>query len=71
MAEERTFSEKTAIATMLLMLEQRTPEQRAAERDELLLTRAGFSAPEIAELLRKQSAAVRMAISRAKRDSKS
>jgi DNA-directed RNA polymerase specialized sigma24 family protein len=67
MADERTVPEKTAIATMLLMLEQRTPEQRAAERDELVLQRAGFTAPEIAELLGKQPAAVRMAISRAKR----
>ena len=70
MADERTFAEKTSVATMLLMLESRTPEQRAAERDELLLVRAGFTSAEIAELLGKQSAAVRMAVSRARRGAK-
>lgn len=71
MADERSFAEKTAVATMLLLLEQRAPEQQAAERDELFLLRVGFTQSEIAELLGKQHGAVRMAISRAKRGSKS
>lgn len=70
MPAERTFADKTAVATMLLLLEQRTPEQQAAERDELFLLRAGFTQSEIAQLLGKQPAAVRMAISRAKRGTK-
>lgn len=67
MGDDTSFGEKAQVALMLLMLEQRTDDQQSAERDELLLQRAGFSTPEIAELLRKQPAAVRMAISRARR----
>lgn len=69
MADERSFAEKVSMANMLLMLEQRTPDQQIKERDELLLQRAGFTSAEIADLLNKQPAAVRMAISRAKRGS--
>jgi DNA-directed RNA polymerase specialized sigma24 family protein len=66
MAEDSAHSEKVATATLLLMLERREEDQRAALRDEELLSRAGFDINEIATLLDKKPPAVRMSLSRAK-----
>jgi DNA-directed RNA polymerase specialized sigma24 family protein len=62
-----TYTDKVARATLILMIEQRSEEQQSQLRNELLLARAGFSAPEIAEILDKQASAVRMALSRARK----
>lgn len=67
MADAASYDQKVAKANMLLMLEQRSKEQRDEARDEVLLSRAGFDIAEIAEILGKNAPAVRMAISRAKK----
>jgi DNA-directed RNA polymerase specialized sigma24 family protein len=66
MADERSYNEKIATASLLVTLETRTEEQREALRDEELLDRAGFDAGEIANLLGKNAPAVRMTLSRAR-----
>jgi DNA-directed RNA polymerase specialized sigma24 family protein len=65
-SEDLTYSEKLARAMVMLMIERRGTEQEESLRSELLLTRAGFSAGDIADLLGKQPGAVRMAIKRAR-----
>lgn len=66
MADEPSFSEKVASATLMLLLEQRDSEQRDRLRDEELLASAGFDANEIGQLLDKKPSAVRMTLSRAR-----
>jgi DNA-directed RNA polymerase specialized sigma24 family protein len=64
--EDLTYLEKLARATVMLMIERRGTEHEESLRSELLLARAGFGAAEIADLLGKQTGAVRMAIKRAR-----
>lgn len=69
---ELTLDQKLLSAIVALLVEQR---ERAADtpdavKSEVLLAGAGLTAGEIATLLGKQPAAVRMALSRARRGSK-
>jgi DNA-directed RNA polymerase specialized sigma24 family protein len=57
---------KAMLAIMIDERESRPPEQRK-RRTELVLAEAGLGPAEIAELTGKQPAAVRMALSRARR----
>jgi DNA-directed RNA polymerase specialized sigma24 family protein len=70
MASDSEYEGKVRKATLMLMLETRSPELEAELRSEVLLERAGFGASEIAELLGKQSGAVRMTLSRARKGGK-
>jgi DNA-directed RNA polymerase specialized sigma24 family protein len=65
--DDLAYLRKVGAATVLLLLEQRTPENEAGMRAELLLANAGFSVGEIAELVGKQPGAIRMAMSRARK----
>lgn len=68
MADEiEPYADKVARATLMMHIEQRSEDQQGQVRNELLLARAGFTAPEIAEILNKQVSAVRMALSRARK----
>lgn len=67
MDDENAYGAKIRKATLLLLLEARTPENEEECRSEILLDRAGFASNEIAELLGKQPGAVRMTLSRARK----
>jgi DNA-directed RNA polymerase specialized sigma24 family protein len=58
------------LAILALLIEERAERRPSAQKIELLLDRVGLPANTIAQVLNKQPAAVRMALSRARTSSK-
>jgi DNA-directed RNA polymerase specialized sigma24 family protein len=68
--EKRVLSSEAAMTGILALLveerEERTKDDKAAEKIEVLLSKAGLSNEDISAVTGKQPSAVRMTISRAK-----
>lgn len=69
-SDEGTEVLMRAIITLMVDAREARPAEEREARTEVLLARAGLGASAIAELTGKQPAAVRMAISRARRSPK-